>query len=228
MSGHWWRAYDEAVDHAKLLLLTDAQHRGWFNLMCLASAYGGTLPEMKVLALKLRMKPAKVQALIDALVAAVLLDKDEAGYHPHNWNGRQYKTDVTDPTNAERQQRYRNRHRVTANTVTPTVTEGVTAKLPETEAETERKKDAEPSGSPPKNDEAELFERGKKVLGKDAGGLIAKLLKSKKEIPLARAAIELAATKQNPREYIGRVLTGPPRAGPVLMENGQPYPEGII
>jgi len=92
----------------------------------------------------------------------------------------------------------------------------------------EGKEDAEPSGSHPKNDEADLFERGKKVLGKDAGGLIAKLLKSKKEIPLARAAIEMAATKQNPREYIGRVLTGPARAGPVLMENGQPYPEGII
>jgi hypothetical protein len=92
----------------------------------------------------------------------------------------------------------------------------------------EGKEDAEPSGSHPKNDEAELFDRGKKVLGKDAGGLIAKLLKSKKEIPLARAAIETAATKQNPREYIGRILSGPARAGPVLMENGQPYPDGII
>ncbi len=86
--------------------------------------------------------------------------------------------------------------------------------------------DAEPSGS--HSEEAELFERGKKVLGKDSGGLIAKLLKSKKEVPLARAAIEMAATKQNPREYIGRVLSGPARAGAALMENGQPYPDGII
>jgi uncharacterized protein YdaU (DUF1376 family) len=90
------------------------------------------------------------------------------------------------------------------------------------------KKDAEPSGSHPKNDEAELFERGKKVLGKDAGGLIAKLLKSKKEVPLARAAIEMAATKQNPREYIGRVLAGPATPERPLSPFGTKYPDGII
>lgn len=90
----------------------------------------------------------------------------------------------------------------------------------------EGKEDAEPSGS--HSEESDLFKRGKKVLGDDAGGLIAKLLKSKKQVPLARAAIEQAATKENPREYIGRVLAGPARAGPVMMENGQPYPDGII
>lgn len=91
---------------------------------------------------------------------------------------------------------------------------------------TDKEKDAEPSDS--HSDEADLFERGKKVLGKDSGGLIAKLLKTKGAVPLARAAIEQASQKQNPREYIGRVLAGPARAGPVMMENGQPYPDGII
>lgn len=57
--------------------------------------------------------------------------------------------------------------------------------------------------------EKELFERGKQVLGQDAGGLIAKLLKAKKkDVALARAAIETASTKQKPREYIGRVIVG--------------------
>jgi hypothetical protein len=91
-----------------------------------------------------------------------------------------------------------------------------------------KEQDAEPSGSHPKNDEAELFDRGKKVLGKDAGGLIAKLLKSKKEVPLARAAIEMAATKQNPREYIGRVLSGPAIQERPLSPFGTKYPDGII
>ena len=150
MSSHWWRAYDAAIDHAKLLLLTDRQHRAWFNLMCLASANDGHLPEMKVLALKLRMSPAKVATVLAELKAAVLFDDVDGKIVPHNWNSRQYKTDVTDPTNAERQQRYRDRHRVTDNTVTPPVTEGVTAKLPETEADTERKKDDAPSGATPK------------------------------------------------------------------------------
>lgn len=61
--------------------------------------------------------------------------------------------------------------------------------------------------------EKELFDRGKQVLGKDAGGLISKLLAAKqKNIALARAAIEQASTKSNPREYIGAVIRGPAKA----------------
>jgi hypothetical protein len=55
--------------------------------------------------------------------------------------------------------------------------------------------------------EVELFRRGREVLGKDAGGLINKLLAAKqKNIALARAAIEQASTKDKPREYIGAVI----------------------
>lgn len=92
----------------------------------------------------------------------------------------------------------------------------------------EGNKDAASNDAPPDDEEAGLFRRGKKVLGNNAGGVIANLLKVKGSIPLARAAIEQAATKENPREYIGRVLVGPARAGPVLMASGQPYPDGII
>jgi hypothetical protein len=57
--------------------------------------------------------------------------------------------------------------------------------------------------------EKQLFERGREVLGDDAGGLIAKLLKSKnRNIALARVAIETASTKSRPREYIGAVIAG--------------------
>lgn len=153
---HWWRAYDEAVDNPKLLLLSDRLHRAWFNLMCVSSAYGGTLPDIKIVALKLRMSKAKVNSIIDDLEKAELVDRDEAGIRPHNWNKRQYKTDVTDPTNADRQQRYRDNHRngngtvteTVTSAVTETVTVGVTAKLPETEEDTERKKDDAPNGAP--------------------------------------------------------------------------------
>jgi uncharacterized protein YdaU (DUF1376 family) len=57
--------------------------------------------------------------------------------------------------------------------------------------------------------EKELFEKGKQVLGRESGGLIRKLLKAKAgNVALARAAIEQASTKQNPREYIGRIVRG--------------------
>ncbi len=45
------------------------------------------------------------------------------------------------------------------------------------------------------------------ILGAEAGGLIKKVLKAKDgSVPLARAAIETAATKNDPREYIGGVI----------------------
>lgn len=57
--------------------------------------------------------------------------------------------------------------------------------------------------------ERELFERGKALLGKDAGGLIAKLLKAKGgNHHAALSAIVMAEGKQNPREYIGAVVRG--------------------
>jgi len=71
----------------------------------------------------------------------------------------------------------------------------------------QKKKDA--ADAAPATLESELFARGKAVLGENSGGMIVKLLKSKnKNVPLARAAIETAATKENPREYIGAILKG--------------------
>jgi hypothetical protein len=73
------------------------------------------------------------------------------------------------------------------------------------------KEDVAPDGAPVvETDEADLFRRGKILLGKSAGGLITSLLKAKKgSVPLARAVIEQASTKENPREYIGAVVRGP-------------------
>lgn len=61
----------------------------------------------------------------------------------------------------------------------------------------------------PPDPEKELFERGKQVLGRNAGGQIAKLKAAKGgSIALARAAIEQASTKQDPGEYIAAVIRG--------------------
>lgn len=63
---------------------------------------------------------------------------------------------------------------------------------------------SEPNGSAL---ERELFSRGKQVLGKSSGGVIANLLKAKGgDIALARSVIETASTKQNPNEYVGGAI----------------------
>lgn len=59
------------------------------------------------------------------------------------------------------------------------------------------------------SEEKQLYDRGKSLLGKDAGGLIKRLVTTKGgDIALARSALELASTKSDPREFIGGILRG--------------------
>jgi hypothetical protein len=64
--------------------------------------------------------------------------------------------------------------------------------------------------------ERDYFVRGREVLGKGNGALIAKLLKAKGgNVAMARAALEQASQKQNPTEYIAAICRGPPAAKPL-------------
>lgn len=193
----WFRLYDDLVDDPKIQRLPGETVKALLNLWCLASQNDGLLPAVDDIAFKLRMKPSKVEQLLSVLGECGLIDSDETGLRPHNWNARQFKSDVSN----ERVKRHRERK----CNVTPTVT--VTP--PETE-QIQNRKDAAPAAPDP---ERELFERGRQVLGKQGGGLVAQLLAAKqKNIALARAAIEQASTKSNPREYIGAVIRGPKQA----------------
>jgi hypothetical protein len=137
----WWRAYDEAVDDPKLCLLTDKQHRAWFNLCCITSQNDGKLPPIAAVAFKLRMTVDKAKSIVAELVALGLIDNDDGVFAPHNWGGRQYKTDVTDPTTAIRSKRYRDKKRDVDRdgTVSPTVS------VTDTRAETEQITETEQS-----------------------------------------------------------------------------------
>ena len=65
--------------------------------------------------------------------------------------------------------------------------------------------------------QAELFRRGREVLGSSAGGLVKTLLKSRHgSIAQARAAIETASEKGSPKEYIGAIIAGRDRDVPNL------------
>lgn len=71
----------------------------------------------------------------------------------------------------------------------------------------------QPSAAIATDPETDLYRRGKEILGNSAGGMIKNLLASKGgDIALARAALETASTKSNPREYIGGVTRKSPAA----------------
>lgn len=133
----WWRAYTEAATDPKLQLLPPELFRTWFNLMCIASSNGGELPALAHIAYTLQMKPEKTAQALSQLHRHGLLDKTEAGFKPHNWDGRQYKSD-RDATAAERSKRYRNARRDANSSVTRDATES--SRPPETEPEPETEK----------------------------------------------------------------------------------------
>jgi hypothetical protein len=138
----WWRAYDEAVDDPKLILLSDKAHRAWFNLMCIASANDGVLPDIKIVAVKLRVSPQRAAAAITELVKAELLDeRDDGSFEPHNWRNRQFTSD-RDPTATDRKRRERDKKRG-HDDVTRDITDQ--SRSPETETETETETEKIPS-----------------------------------------------------------------------------------
>ena len=123
----WFRFYDDAINDPKILKLPEATRWYWTALLCVASKNNGALPALDDIAIQLRVTAAKATEIISILVKATLLDKTGTGFAPHNWNGRQYKSDVS----TERVKRFRNRERSVSLTVSETP--------PETETETEKK-----------------------------------------------------------------------------------------
>lgn len=135
----WFRFYDDAVNDPKVQRLTADMFRAWVNLLCLASKNGGAIPKSDI-AFALRVSEKGARAVIDCLIERNLLEDRGDVVAPHNWDGRQYKSDVTDPTAADRQKRYRKNRNADRNatvTVTPTRTDT------ESDTETEQKKEEE-------------------------------------------------------------------------------------
>lgn len=79
---------------------------------------------------------------------------------------------------------------------------------PEREKEGNGKKEDAACAAPVvPSDEADFFRRIKQIAGTNAGGLGKRLLTAKDgNIALARAAVEQASTKHDPREYLGAII----------------------
>lgn len=127
----WWRAYSSARHDPKIQRLPGELFKAWFNLVCLAGERNGVLPSIEDVAFELRKSVPAAQKIVDALVAATLLDETETGFTPHNWNARQFKSDVS----TTRVKQFRKRQRNVS--VTPS----------ETEPETEQRSEAKASGA---------------------------------------------------------------------------------
>jgi hypothetical protein len=124
----WFRFYEESLNDPKVQRLAGDTFKSWVNLLCLASKHErGVLPPLPDIAFALRLSDEQTSDLINHLYQLQLLDEVEVpdapmSYTPHNWCARQYKSDVTDPTAAQRQKAYRQRNADRNATVTVTAT----------------------------------------------------------------------------------------------------------
>lgn len=92
----WFRFYDAVLDDPKVQRLPDPAFRAWVNLMCLASRNGGKISENWAdLSFALRKSIGKTRELLRVLISVGLVDQIENGFEPHNWETRQYKSDVS-------------------------------------------------------------------------------------------------------------------------------------
>lgn len=119
---NWFRFYDDAVNDPKIIELPDDLHRAWINVLCVAAKNDGVLPEMKHVAVVLRVKPQKAAALVTRLVAAGLVDNHNGIFAPHNWQGRQFKSDDSGPRVRKHREKLRNAARNDGCNVTSSVT----------------------------------------------------------------------------------------------------------
>jgi len=88
--------YSEVLDDPKVQRLPAPLFKAWVNVMCLASMHEGVLPSKEDIAFRLRLSAEKTLTLMETLMAAGLIDADEEGQlSMHNWNGRQFKSDVS-------------------------------------------------------------------------------------------------------------------------------------
>jgi len=135
MANAWYRFYVETLDDPKVQKLPGEQFKGWVNLLSLAARNEGDLPPVEDIAFALRMSEKDAQELIDNLIEKGLIDENEIGLEPHNWNGRQYKSDVS----TERVKRFRKRHETVSETPNETPPE---QNRTDSDTETEQKKTA--------------------------------------------------------------------------------------
>ena len=138
----WFRIYNDLIDDPKVQRLDPSLFKTLINLWCLASANEGVIPAIDAIAFKLRMKPEKAQRMLSELRAAGLIDDDERGARPHNWDLRQFISDGS----TSRVKRFRERHR--------NVSHAVFGTTPETETETETERKTPSQGRMNSTDEA--------------------------------------------------------------------------
>lgn len=209
----WFRYYDEALDDPKVQRLPGDLFKFWVNLLCLASRHEGRVPPVEDVAFSLRVTETVAARHLETLAGCGLLDSLEGDVSaPHNWNGRQFKADVS----TERVKRFRKRQMKRDETVSETP--------PDTDTESETDTSSLRSDAPATPDaRMTLFRDGLQELAKLSGRpetklrpMIGKWLRDADDDALRVLTLISKARQDRPAEPISWIekhllpSTGPP------------------
>lgn len=115
----WLRLYADLPDHPEIQSLPAEIFRTLINCWCIAAGGGGRLPDVAVLAWRIRMPAHSLSDHLEELQRVGLLTKDADGLAVKNWEKRQFVSDNSTP----RVQRFRDSQRAiqrhTANHASP-------------------------------------------------------------------------------------------------------------
>jgi hypothetical protein len=115
----WFRFYTSTAHDPKVQRLPDRLFKAWVNLLCLAAENDGSLPGASDCAYVLRLSDEDMNSILEQLSERGLFDESESGLKPHNWDGRQYKSDVS----TDRVKRFREKKRNVSETAIETAPE---------------------------------------------------------------------------------------------------------
>lgn len=124
----WFRFYYDSLNDSKVQSLSPETYKFWVNCLCLASQNDGVLPHQEDIGFALRLRMPATLKHLEKLRKSGLLDDNDGALSPHNWDGRQFKSD----TSNERVKRHRKR--------SCNVTGAVTVAPPDTDTDTDTEK----------------------------------------------------------------------------------------
>lgn len=92
----WLRLYRSSLHNPKIVTLSDRQHRAWHNCL-LISDNNGALPQIRDIAIHMRMTASEAEQLVCELVESGLVDPvmigNRASYVLHDWTDHQHPSD---------------------------------------------------------------------------------------------------------------------------------------
>lgn len=95
MASRWFRFYADTHRNPKVAKLSDKDFRLWIELLSVAAERDGFVPCLDDLKHMLKRRLDHLSSAVERLISAGLIERLSDGYRPHNWDKRQYKSDVS-------------------------------------------------------------------------------------------------------------------------------------